>query len=80
MPEVAEGTTGTVRHNARMGEQWRQMLIPIPMDRVMQSDMHRMCMELPEVGMEAAQIVTETVIEHDSGCSYLFSRHPEETR
>ncbi len=58
MPEEAKGTTETVRCTARLGEQRRLMPTPIPTDRVMQSDTCRMHTELPEVGMEAAQIVT----------------------
>ncbi len=72
-PEVTKGTTETARQAAGLGKQWQQMLTPIPTDRVMRSDMCKMHMELLEAGTETAQIVTETVIEHDSEFSYLFS-------
>ncbi len=52
------------------------MPTPIQTDRVMRSNMRRMCKELPEAAMEAAQIVTETVIEHDLEFSNLFSLPP----
>ncbi len=74
MPEKAMGTTETVRCTARPGEQGWPALTPIPMDIVMRSDTCRMHMEQPEAGMEAAQIVTDTVIEQDeSEFSIFFS-------
>ncbi len=54
MPEVAKGATEIVRCTTGPGKQRRLILTPIPMDRVMQSDMCRMHMELPEASMEAA--------------------------
>ncbi len=71
-PEATKGTAEIVRQAAGPGKQWQQMLTPILTDRVMRSNMCKMCMELPE-GTETAQIVTETVTEHDSEFSYLFS-------